>query len=210
MYIIVSAAHPRHCQPACILPVSKLPGTWREKLRAITEPPLRGVSSLRARQQDSVSMGTPVWPPGCCWHHLMYIFRYKTFPFKSEMVFNGLSNTGGQLLSPKENIVWTLSFSPDLSPRKLELLSRLTLRCTGKTKSYFVQWENYACYEEWLYMMHPNLLIHVYHHLTQLSPHLKRQNTVYENKGRHNVENLTAVSHCWWFNFGLEEKNNNT
>lgn len=50
MYIIVSAAHPRHCQPACILPVSKLPGTWWEKLRAITEPPLRGVSSLRAQQ----------------------------------------------------------------------------------------------------------------------------------------------------------------
>lgn len=42
MYIIVSAARPGHCQPACILPVSKLPGTWREKLRAITEPPLRG------------------------------------------------------------------------------------------------------------------------------------------------------------------------
>lgn len=42
MYIIVSAAHPRLCQLTCILPVSKLPGTLRGKVRAITEPPLRG------------------------------------------------------------------------------------------------------------------------------------------------------------------------
>lgn len=126
MYIIVSAAHPRHCQPACILPVSKLPGTWREKLRAITEPPLRGVSSLRARRPDSVSMGTLLWPPGCCWHHLMYIFRYKTSPFISEIVFNGLNNTGGQLLSPKENI--ELAVYPQLESEEVEQTFDLEVR----------------------------------------------------------------------------------
>lgn len=57
MYIIVPAAHPRHCQSACILPVSKLPGTWREILRAITLPPLRGVSSLASSSAaDSVCL----------------------------------------------------------------------------------------------------------------------------------------------------------
>lgn len=164
MYIIVSTAHPRHCQPACILPVSKLPGTWREKLRAITEPPLRGVSSLWAQQPDSVSMGTILWPPGCCWHHLMYIFRYKTSPFISEIVSNGLNNTEGQLLSPKENTehphLWF--FPLDSRLRKLKLLSHLTLRCTIKTKSYFVQREKLDdCCEEWLKIIPPNLLIYL-------------------------------------------------
>lgn len=137
MYIIVSATHPRHCQPACILPVSKLPGTWREKLRAITEPPLRGVSSLWAQQPDSVSMGTLRWPPGCRWHHLMYIFRYQMSPFSSEIVFsNGLNNTGGQRLSPTDNIEHTHAvfffFPPAMG--KLKPMSDLTLRCTIKTE----------------------------------------------------------------------------
>lgn len=142
MYIIVSATHPRHCQRACILPVSKLPGTWREKLRAITEPPLRGVSSLQAQQPDSVSMGTLRWSPGCRWHHLMYIFRYQTSPFSSEIVFsNGLNNMGGQRLSPTDNIEHTHAvFSPPPATGKLKPMSDLTLRCT--IKSYYVQLEN--------------------------------------------------------------------
>lgn len=135
MYIIVSAAHPRHCQPACILPVSKLPGTWREKLRAITEPPLRGVSSLRAEQPDSVSMGTLLWPPGCCWHRLMYIFRYKTSPFISEIVFNGLNNTEGQLLSPKENTKRTLAVS--LESEEVEAVVTFDLEEHNKDKEWF-------------------------------------------------------------------------
>lgn len=138
MYIIVSAAHPRHCQPACILPVSKLPGTWREKLRAITEPPLRGVSSLRAQQPDSVSMGTLLWPLGCCWHHLMYIFRYKTSPFISEIVFDGLKASSchrKKIPSAHSDAFFSLDSSPGkLKPFDLEAHNK---------ESYFIQSESY-------------------------------------------------------------------
>lgn len=49
------------CQPACILPVSKLPGTWRGKLRAITEPPLRvggGGAGERGQGVESATAAT--------------------------------------------------------------------------------------------------------------------------------------------------------
>lgn len=119
-----------------------------------------GCRVVEPRQPDSVCAGTLLWPPGCCWHHLMYIFKYKTSPFTSEIVFNGLSNTEGQLLSPKENIERTLCsfFFYSLSPRKLKLLSRLTLKCTMKTE-LFCTVGLYDCCREWLQIIPPNLLM---------------------------------------------------
>lgn len=107
-----------------------------------------GMSSLQAQQPDSVSMGTLLWPLGCCWHHLMYIFRHKTSPFISEIVFNWLNNTKGRLLSPTENIEHTLSFAFDSSRRKLKLLTHSTLRCRIKTELFCIVGENCDCCEQ--------------------------------------------------------------
>lgn len=143
MYIIVSAAHPRHCQPACILPVSKLPGTWREKLRAITEPPLRGgVWSLSAAARFSLH-GDSALTSGMLLTPFNVHFQIQNVSFH---VGNCFQWSGGQLLSQKENTQRTLAaflflsfFFPPLDSGKLKLFD---LEVHNK-ESYFIQSENY-------------------------------------------------------------------
>lgn len=88
---------------------------------------------LPKQQPHSVSMGTLLWPPGCGWRHLMYVFRDKK---KSLFLLEILNNTG-----------------------KLKPLSRLTLRHAVTTESLRrVRKLRDRC-EEWLKMIVPNLLI---------------------------------------------------
>lgn len=132
MYIIVSAAHRRHCQPACILPVSKLPGTWREKLRAITEPPLRGVSAPKAAAAFGLH-GDPSLTSRMWLTPLNVRFQRLK---KSLFLLEILNNTG-----------------------KLKPLSHLTLRRAVTTESLRRVRKLHDRCEEWLQMIVPNLLI---------------------------------------------------
>lgn len=155
MYIIVSAAHPRHCQPACILPVSKLPGTWREKLRAITEPPLRGgVWSLSAAARFSLH-GDSALTSGMLLTPFNVHFQIQNVSFH---VANCFQWSRGQLLSQKENTQRTLAVFLFLSffflPSTRESWSCLTLRFTIKrvisyrVKTIWLLWgkaKNYPC-----------------------------------------------------------------
>lgn len=65
----------------------------------------------------------------------MYIFRYKTSPFISEIVFNGLNNTEGQLLSPKENTERTLAVS--LESEEVEAVVTFDLEAHNQDKELF-------------------------------------------------------------------------
>lgn len=142
MYIIVSAAHPRHCQPACILPVSKLPGTWREKLRAITEPPLRGgVWSPNTAVRFSLH-GDSALTSGMLLTPFNVHFQIQNVSFH---IGNCFQWSAGRLLSQKENTQRSLAvssffFFPSFSTRKK--LKPFDLEVQNK-ESYFIRSENY-------------------------------------------------------------------
>lgn len=153
MYIIVSAAHPRHCQPACILPVSKLPGTWREKLRAITEPPLRGgVWSPSTAVRFSLH-GDSALTSGMLLTPFNVHFQIQNVSFH---IGNCFQWSAGRLLSQKENTQRSLavSFFFFLLSQLGKSWSRLTLRFKIRrvisygVKTIWLLWgkaQNYPC-----------------------------------------------------------------
>lgn len=160
-----------------------------------------GCRVVEPRQPDSVCAGTLLWPPGCCWHHLMYIFKYKTSPFTSEIVFNGLSNTKGQLLSPKENIERTLCsfFFFTAWVRGSWSCCHVWPWSAQWRQSYFVQWDYMTAVGNGCKL---SLLIFSWDLLTKNSILTKNRRMVcVRAKVKHNAENLMLSSHCWRFNF---------
>lgn len=102
----------------------------------------------------------------------MYIFRYKTSPFISEIIFNGLSNTEGQLLSPKETIEEKLVVFLQLESEKVEAVVTFDLELHNIGKELFhTVGKLYDCCEEWLKMIPPNLLVDLKRNFMQSSPH---------------------------------------